>query len=232
MNKERENVVAISEKKMRTMGEKEPLFRIEKNDKTLYSWKQRLLIRSLSVAGALLFASLLAVVFIGIDPITFLGGMIDGVTANEYNTWKFLWNANVFEYIDGRINEDGPWDKTNFKYRHEFIYPLTKQGISDFLHRDDVIIVSEYYDDCEPEYSKDDDKLTADEFLEMAFNWSKDDGFDGKTYREWQIKNGESTYDYYDQKTCEKWERLGYELNSSSDFYSDGLRFSTSDWFA
>ena len=159
-----------------------------------------------------------------------IGGIIH--LGKRSGGWKFLWNANVFEYIDGRINEDGPWDKTNFKYRHEFIYPLTKQGISDFLHRDDVIIVSEYYDDCEPEYSKDDDKLTADEFLEMAFNWSKDDGFDGKTYREWQIKNGESTYDYYDQKTCEKWERLGYELNSSSDFYSDGLRFSTSDWFA
>lgn len=146
--------------------------------------------------------------------------------------WKFLWNANVYEYIDGRIDDNGPWDKTNFKYRHEFIYPLTKQGISDFLHRDDVIIVSEYYDDCYPEYSKDDDKLTADEFLEMAFNWGKDDGFDGKTYREWQIKNGEPTYDYYDDKTCDKWERLGYELNSGSDFYSDGLRFSTSDWFA
>lgn len=159
-----------------------------------------------------------------------IGGIIH--LGKRSGGWKFLWNANVYEYIEGRIDENGPWDKTNFKYKHEFIYPLTKQGISDFLHRDDVVIVSEYYHDDEPQYASKDDTPTADEFLEMAFNWCKEDGFDGKTYHEWQIKNGEPTYDYYDNETCEKWERLGYKLNSSSDFYSDGLRFSTSSWFS
>jgi hypothetical protein len=157
-----------------------------------------------------------------------IGGIIH--LGKRSGGWKFLWNANVYEYIDGRINEDGPWDKTNFKYRHEFIYPLTKQGISDFLHRDDVIIISEYYDDeLDDNVNRmGEDLLTADEFLKMAFEWGQKDGWDSNGYKQYQIDNGKVYYDWSDNERNQIWEDLGYKVNNGCDFYSDGLRFSTS----
>ena len=142
--------------------------------------------------------------------------------------WKFLWNPNVRESISGLIDESLGWTKGNFTYEYDYIYPLTKQGISDFLHRDDIMIVSEYYNDNDIDNIDSDDNPTADEFLEMAFNWCKDDGFDSNTYREYQIKNGERYYDWDDTERCDKWRRLGFKVNNGCDFYSDGLRFSTS----
>lgn len=142
--------------------------------------------------------------------------------------WKFLWNPNVRRHIVGRIDETKEYHKDNIKWEYEYLYPLTKQGISDFLHRDDVVIVSEYYNDEDPIYNGDEDKLTADEFLEMAFNWGKEDGWDSNGYKKYQIEKGKRYYDYSNSERDEMWESLGYKVNNGCDFYSDGLRFSTS----
>lgn len=148
--------------------------------------------------------------------------------------WKFLWNPNVKRIVKGRINENAAWEKNNLLFEYDYVYPLTRQGISDFLHRDDVIIISEYYDDeLDDNVNRmGEDLLTADEFLKMAFEWGQKDGWDSNGYKQYQIDNGEVYYDWSDNERNQVWEDLGYKVNNGSDFYSDGLRFSTSIEFS
>ena len=114
--------------------------------------------------------------------------------------WKFLWNPNVY-----RVNDS--WD---------FTYPLTKQGIADFLNQEGMVITDDYGKTYEP-----------DEFLAMAFNWCVD-GLDAKEYQT-NPKYGAGTYFYGhdDPKVAEKWMSLGFK-SEYCNFYSDGLVFSTS----
>ena len=139
--------------------------------------------------------------------------------------WKFLWNPNVREVYDGyRNHHTGEWvDKVTYRY----LYPLTKEGITAFVNRPDVEIVSEYYSDNEPCNDPEDDKPTAEQFLDMAFNWGAKDGYDAKTYYEEHPGNV-----YCSKEMEDKWRRIGYETNYGHDFYSDGLRFSTSIEFS
>lgn len=148
--------------------------------------------------------------------------------------WKFLWNPNVKRIVKGRINENAAWEKNNLIFEYDYVYPLTRQGISDFLHRDDVIIISEYYDDeLDDNVNRmGEDLLTADEFLKMAFEWGQKDGWDSNGYKQYQIDNGKVYYDWSDNERNQIWEDLGYKVNNGCDFYSDGLRFSTSIEFS
>ena len=122
--------------------------------------------------------------------------------------WKFLWNANVVKV----------WDEDACEYAWNYVYPLTKEGITTFVMREDVEITDEYGE-----------VQDAAEFLEMAFNWCKD-GLDGKEYQT-NPKYDAGTYWGEDPKTLEKWNSLGY-YPEYYDFYSDGLRFSTSVSFS
>ena len=135
--------------------------------------------------------------------------------------WKFLWNPNVIKYADGYLDENKQYVLV---YNYDYVYPLTKQGITDFCNREDVIITDEYGKQYTPE-----------EFLEMAFSWGQTDGYTGKTYEEFHKE--ESSYrNYYwsekyqrgmHTKEDEMWFDLGY-IVEYYDFESDGLRFSTS----
>lgn len=110
-------------------------------------------------------------------------------------------------------------------WKYDQVYPLTKQGITDFVMRDDVIIIDEYGEQEDPK-----------EFLEMAFSWEEPDGWTAKTYEE-DSRSGPSSYrNYYwsekyqrgmHSKDDEMWFDLGY-IVEYYDFESDGLRFSTS----
>ena len=123
--------------------------------------------------------------------------------------WKFLWNPNVIKV----------WDSDACEYAHNYVYPLTKEGIINFVMREDVIITDEY-----------DEIQNPKEFLEMAFNWYKD-GLDGKEYQT-NPKYASSRGTYYpDTEKNNFWRALGYEPEYY-DFYSDGLRFSTSVSFS
>lgn len=141
--------------------------------------------------------------------------------------WKFLWNPNVIKYWDGYIDPETkeyvPVDG------YDYVYPLTKQGITDFCNREDVIITDEYGE-----------TFSAEEFLEMAFSWGQPNGLTGKTYEE-DPRFGPSTYkNYYwsekyqrgmHTKNDEMWFDLGY-IVEYYDFESDGLRFATSISFS
>lgn len=137
--------------------------------------------------------------------------------------WKFLWNPNVIKYWDGYIDPETNEYESVVKY--DYVYPLTKQGITDFCSREDVIITDEYGEQYAPE-----------EFLEMAFSWGQPDGLTGKKYEE-DPQYGPSSYrNYYwsekyqrsmHTKDDEMWFDLGY-IVEYYDFESDGLRFATS----
>ena len=136
--------------------------------------------------------------------------------------WKFLWNPNTIRYCDGYVDPETREYIPVYKY--DQVYPLTKQGITDFCNREDVIITDEYGEQQDPK-----------EFLEMAFSWGEPDGYTGKTYEE--SHKGETGYrNYYWSekyqrgmhiKNDEMWFDLGY-IVEYYDFESDGLRFSTS----
>ena len=70
--------------------------------------------------------------------------------------------------------------------------------------------------------------ITPEEFLDMAFNWCVD-GIDGKEYQTNPKYDASPYYHNYDIE--QKWRDLGYEVEYY-DFYSDGLRFSTSIEFS
>ena len=137
--------------------------------------------------------------------------------------WKFLWNPNVIKYWDGYIDQETKEYVSVVKY--DYVYPLTKQGITEFVMRKDVIITDEYGEQQNPK-----------EFLEMAFSWGQPDGWTGKTYEE-DPKNESSNYrNYYWSKKYQRgmhtqedemWFDLGY-IVEYYDFEADGLRFSTS----
>lgn len=137
--------------------------------------------------------------------------------------WKFLWNPNVIKYYDWCMDQKTKEYVSVIKY--DYVYPLTKQGITDFCNREDVIITDEYGE-----------QYTSEEFLEMAFSWGEPDGLTGKTYEE-DPKYGPSSYrNYYwsekyqrgmHSEKDEMWFDLGY-IVEYYNFESDGLRFSTS----
>lgn len=134
--------------------------------------------------------------------------------------WKFLWNPNVIRYYDGYMDPETREYVSVAKYDH--VYPLTKQGIIEFVIREDVEIYDEYGEHWE-----------KTKFLNMAFEW---DGYTAKTYEE-DPRNQPSYYkNYYwsekyqremHTKEDEMWFDLGY-IVEYYDFEADGLRFSTS----
>lgn len=160
------------------------------------------------------------------DENTYLGGEIH--LGKRSSGWKFLWNPNLYKISKGHIE----WTKTGknsraghwvddgydvFKY-----YDLTKESIKAFIDREDVEIYNEY-----------NEKQNKEEFWQMALNWGyeKDNkGWDGESYEEWEKSQNPNhkTYNYITDyvhflKEC------GFTMGKyNTDFYSDGLRFSTS----
>lgn len=135
--------------------------------------------------------------------------------------WKFLWNTNARTIP--KLDDKGKWDYVSRV--PELLYPLTKEGIVKFLKDNNATIVSEYYSD-EDAVHDEDDIMTVDEFMEMAINWCPD-GLDSEKYEK---KEGER--EYFSNSLAEFANCLGFDSPTSHDFYSDGLRFSTSTEFS
>lgn len=127
--------------------------------------------------------------------------------------WKFLWNPNVFVIRQGRL-EDTPSGR---RYVPEpsipkYFYPLTKQGLHDFIFRDDVIVYDEY---GEEQYKE--------AFWKEALECGQPNGWDAAGYeKEYKGHIYPVTGELTDLLRQE-----GYKFTSpsNSDFYSDGLRF-------
>lgn len=146
--------------------------------------------------------------------------------------WKFLWNPNIYIIRNGHSE----WEEVEPGHKvHHWIeepdtyyqvYPLTKKGIKEFIDRKDVKIFDEYGEEQDKE-----------QFFKEAVEWTTwkgEEAWDAKSYEEWE-KGRDSNYRVY-QCSGEYIDMLrskGYEFTSEScsDFYSDGLRFSSHNEF-
>jgi hypothetical protein len=124
--------------------------------------------------------------------------------------WKFLWNPNVYVVRNGHMED------VNGQRRYIpdpdtplYLYPLTKQGLHDFIFREDVLI----YDGYEELQDK-------EEFWQMAL---KKEGWDAADY---ERENPRHIYPVTGELTnLLKAEGYKFTTCTNSDFYSDGLRF-------
>ena len=146
--------------------------------------------------------------------------------------WKFLWNPNWYKMAKGhteeKVNDNGSktirWVDDGydvFKF-----YDLTKESIKAFIDREDVEIYNEY-----------DEKQDKEEFYEMAMNWGYDkdnEGWDGDSYEEWEHnQNPNYTPMNYETDYTRFIKELGFKTSKyNTDFYSDGIRFSTCTEFS
>jgi hypothetical protein len=141
--------------------------------------------------------------------------------------WKFLWNPNIFlvrnghsEWID---NDDGSrssrWipEPNTAKY----VYPLTKKGIKAFIDREDVEIYDEY-----------EEKQDKEEFWKEAIEWTTWNGHEAWDADSYDKEHPNERHFSLENEYTDFLESLGYKLSKyKSDFYSDGLRFSTTTDF-
>ena len=132
--------------------------------------------------------------------------------------WKFLWNPNVFVIRQGHL-EDSP---TGRRYVPDpsipkYLYPLTKQGLHDFIFREDVLVYDEYGE-----------KQDKEEFWKFALEWGQSDGWDAASYeKKYEREHGTYTQFPVTGELTDLLRQEGYKFTSysNSDFYSDGLRF-------
>ena len=130
--------------------------------------------------------------------------------------WKFLFNPNYEKY-----------------------YPLTKEGLLNFLKQDNIIIYNEYFtcNNGKYEYSDDPDSAseeylwTPEQFMEMAINWGNNPdkpGWSGREYEEWeQSEHGRRPqYLMYGDSHEQFWKDRGYNPEYYN-FFNDGMRWST-----
>lgn len=137
--------------------------------------------------------------------------------------WKFLWNSNLFEKRNGhRDNDSGEWI-TEPSEQVTVYGALDKKHIKSFINREDVIIINEYKKPIDKE-----------EFWNMAINWCKDDGLDMDDYNRMEDKSF-----HYDMPSQASFiqslisQGCDYKLSRcGNEFYSDGLRFCSTNEFS
>jgi hypothetical protein len=141
--------------------------------------------------------------------------------------WKFLWNPNIYQIRNGHSVWIDNGDGSKFsKWVVEpdtayYVYPLTKKGIKAFIDRPDIEIYDEYGE-----------KQDKDDFFKEAIEWTTWNGHEA-----WDADSYNKKYPKERKFSCENeytdfLESLGYKLSEyKSDFYSDGLRFSTATDF-
>lgn len=148
--------------------------------------------------------------------------------------WKFLWNPQVFLIPHGHYETF----QTECGEKYELyakepptlyhLYPLTKNGITDFVMREDVVIRNEYGKSVDKEdflYYAMVEKNTY-----RSITGEIKEALDSRLYEE--IRPNEI---YANQSELIKaLEAEGHKMisKSLSDFYSDGLRFSTTTHFS
>lgn len=139
--------------------------------------------------------------------------------------WKFLWNPNI--YIERNWYKDnyGEMKSSNTPY---YVYPLTKDGIKDFIDSPDIVIYDEYGE-----------KQDKREFFREALDWvTWKDYKTGEITEAWDSDTYKKEHPNESHYSCDNdytrfLESLGYKLSElKHDFYSDGLRFATTTDFS
>ena len=143
-----------------------------------------------------------------------IGGVVH--LGKRASGWKFSWNPNVFVVRHGHL-EDTPHGRAWVEEPSTaiYVYPLTKQGIKEFIDRKDVLIYDEY-----------EELQDKEEFWKMALEWGYEDGNEGWDAAAYEKERPNHHYAITGELT-DLLISEGYEFTSwtHSDFYSDGLRF-------
>lgn len=140
--------------------------------------------------------------------------------------WKFLWNPNVYVVRHGHIEYD---DEEHTKAHYVFdpntsyyLYPLTKAGIWNFINRSDVEIFDEY-----------NEKQDKEKFFKEALEFTKWNGKEAWDSDSYYIAHPNEYVWKCKSELIDLLESEGFNLSTfKHDFYSDGLRFSTSTEFS
>lgn len=125
--------------------------------------------------------------------------------------WRFLLNPNV--------SEPEYW-RTDIDPEPKLLYPLTKQGLFEFLFKDEITIVNEY-----------NEVIKKEEFWSILLNNSyPNEGLDSASY---QKENPVKSHINMTQEQV-RFKKLGFtfETDSQTDFYSDGLRWAVYSEFS
>lgn len=151
--------------------------------------------------------------------------------------------ANLYQelYVDSEIHlgkRSAGW-RFLFNPNYEKYYPLTKEGLLNFLKQNNIIIYNEYFKDNDGKYEYSDDPDSASEeylwtpeqFMKMAINWGNNPnnpGWSGREYEEWEKSRGNSlcTYIIYGDSHEDYWRKRGYNPEYYN-FFNDGMRWST-----
>lgn len=147
--------------------------------------------------------------------------------------WKFLWNPQVFLIPHGHYEtfQTECGEKYELYVKEPptlyYLYPLTKKGITDFVMREDIVIRNEYGERVDKEgflyYA-----MVAKNTYRSITGEIKE-ALDSRLYEEIHP----SRIHISRSELVKALEAEGYKMISRtlSDFYSDGLRFSTSTYF-
>lgn len=133
--------------------------------------------------------------------------MIELLMEDKYDDFDELYNSELKKIHIGKSSCG--W-KFLFNYNHFKFYEPTKESINNFLSNEDVTIYNEYGD-----------KISIDKFWEMVD--LKKGGIDNKEY----YSKYDKTFPYMMLEESIPIELLKYNAECY-EFYSDGLRFSTS----
>lgn len=134
--------------------------------------------------------------------------------------WKFLWNLNWRIKRNGHM-EDGHYIQDPDTLEKVF-YDATKESLYKFIMRDDVEVWDEYKG-----------KQDKDEFWNMAINWTTWNGEEAWDSDSYYREHPEERMLIIDNELVKYLVLENYPLSKSrSDFYSDGLRWSTSNKFS
>lgn len=147
--------------------------------------------------------------------------------------WKFLWNPQVFLVPHGHYETF----QTEYGEKYElyakepptlyYLYPLTKKGITDFVMREDIVIRNEYGESVDKEgflYF-----AMVGKNIYRSITGEIKEALDSRLYEEIHP----SRIHISRSELVKALEAEGYKMisKSLSDFYSDGLRFSTNTYF-
>lgn len=140
--------------------------------------------------------------------------------------WKFLWNPNIWIIRNGHleIKKDSE-NSTSYEYiedpdTYHYIYPLSKEGIWNFINQLDVEIRDEYGE-----------ILDKEEFFEMAINWTTWRGKEAADAESYHKEHPNERFYNIDTEYKRALKAEGFDVTEYSDFYSDGLRFATYNEF-
>ena len=148
-----------------------------------------------------------------------IGGIVH--LGKRASGWKFLWDPNVFVVRHGHLEDkNGQRRWVEEPSTGKYLYPLTEQGLHDFIFREDVLVYDEYHELQDKE-----------EFWQMALSWGYDkdnEGWDAASYKAYERSQNKNYREYpITGELTDFLKSEGYRFTSwtNSDFYSDGLRF-------